>query len=49
MLTISLVGTVIGLVLLMTGLRVAGLVSAAQRALAGVLLGARQPQLPPPR
>ena len=34
-LTISLVGTVLGLVLLMTGLRIARLVSAAQRALAG--------------
>ena len=48
-LTISLVGTVLGLVLLMTGLRVARLVSAAQRALAGVLLGAKLPQLPPHR
>ena len=48
-LTISLLGTVLGLVLLMTGLRVARLVSAAQRALAGVLLGARLPQLPPHR
>jgi signal transduction histidine kinase len=38
-LTISLVGTVLGLVLLMTGLRVARVVSAAQRALAGALLG----------
>jgi signal transduction histidine kinase len=48
-LTISLIGTVPGLVLLMTGLRVARVVSAAQRALAGVLLGARLPQLPPHR
>ena len=48
-LTISLVGIVLGLVLLMTGLRVARLVSAAQQALAGVLLGARLPQLPPHR
>jgi signal transduction histidine kinase len=48
-LTISLVGTVLGLVLLMTGLRVARVVSAAQRALAGALLGARLPQLPPHR
>jgi signal transduction histidine kinase len=46
-LTISLLGTVLGLVLIMTGLRIARLVSAAQRALAGVLLGARLPQLPP--
>ena len=48
-LTISLVGTVLGLVLLMTGLGVARLVSAAQRALAGGLLGERLPQLPPHR
>ena len=48
-LTISLVGIVLGLVLLMTGLRVARLVSAAQQALAGVLLGVRLPQLPPHR
>jgi signal transduction histidine kinase len=48
-LTISLLGTVLGLVLLTVGLRVARLVSATQRALAGVLLGARLPQLPPCR
>ena len=48
-LTISLAGTVLGLVLLMTGLGVARLVSAAQRALAGGLLGERLPQLPPHR
>jgi signal transduction histidine kinase len=48
-LTISLLGTVLGLVLLMAGLRVARLVSAAQRALAGRLLGERLPQLPPHR
>ncbi|HEY2076645.1 MAG TPA: sensor domain-containing protein [Streptosporangiaceae bacterium] len=48
-LTISLVGTVLGLVLLMTGLGVARLVSAAQRALAAGLLGERLPQLPPHR
>ena len=45
-LTISLIGAVPGLVLLMTGLRVARVVSAAQRALAGRLLGERLPQLP---
>ncbi len=45
-LTISLLGTVVGLALLITCLRVARLVSAAQRALAGALLGARLPQLP---
>ncbi len=49
LLTISLIGTVLGLVLLMTGLRVARLVTAAQRALALVLLGARLPQLLPHR
>ena len=48
-LTISLAGTVLGLVLLMTGLGIARLVSAAQRALAGGLLGERLPQLPPHR
>jgi signal transduction histidine kinase len=48
-LTISLAGTVLGLVLLMTGLAIARLVSAAQRALAGGLLGERLPQLPPHR
>lgn len=48
-LTISLAGTVLGLLLLMTGLRVARLVSAAQRALAGCLLDVRLPQLAPPR
>jgi signal transduction histidine kinase len=48
-LTISLVGTVLGLLLLMAGLRVARLVSAAQRELAGRLLGERLPQLPPHR
>jgi signal transduction histidine kinase len=48
-LTISLVGTVLGLLLLMTGLGVARLVSVAQRALAGSLLGVRLPQLPPIR
>jgi signal transduction histidine kinase len=48
-LTISILGTVLGLVLLMTGLRVARLVSAAQRALAGRLLGERLPELPPHR
>jgi signal transduction histidine kinase len=48
-LTISLVGTVLGLVLLMAGLRVARVVSAGQRALAGGLLGEQLPQLPPHR
>ncbi len=48
-LTISLLGTGLGLVLLIAGLRVARLVSAAQRALAGRLLGERLPQLPPHR
>jgi signal transduction histidine kinase len=48
-LTISLAGTVVGLVLLMTGLGVARVVSAAQRALAGALLGAHLPQPLPHR
>jgi signal transduction histidine kinase len=48
-LTISLLGTVLGLVLLMAGLHVARVVSAGQRALAGGLLGERLPQLPPHR
>jgi signal transduction histidine kinase len=48
-LTISLFGTVVGLVLVMIGLRVARLASAAQRALAWRLLGERVPQLPPHR
>ena len=48
-LTISLIGTVLGLVLVMAGLRVARVVSAGQRALAGALLGERLPQLPPYR
>ena len=48
-LTISLLGTVLGLVLLMTGLRVARVVSAGQRALARSVLGERLPQLPPHR
>jgi signal transduction histidine kinase len=48
-LTISLAGTVLGLALLMVGLRVARLVSTVQRALAGRLLGERLPQLPPHR
>jgi len=48
-LTISLLGTVLGLLLLMTGLRIARLVSAAQRVLAGSLLGTWLPQLPPHR
>jgi signal transduction histidine kinase len=48
-LTISLAGTVLGLVLLMAGLGIARLVSAAQRALTGGLLGERLPQLPPHR
>jgi signal transduction histidine kinase len=48
-LTISLIGTVLGLVLVMAGLRVARVVSAGQRALAGALLGERLPQLPPAR
>jgi signal transduction histidine kinase len=48
-LTISLIGTVLGLVLLMTGLRVARLVSAVQRELAERLLAARLPQPPPHR
>jgi signal transduction histidine kinase len=46
-LTISVIGTVLGLVLFVTGLRVARLVSAVQRALAESLLAARLPQLPP--
>jgi signal transduction histidine kinase len=48
-LTISLIGTVLGLVLIMAGLRFARVVSAAQRALAEGLLGERLPQLPPHR
>lgn len=48
-LTISLIGTVLGLVLFVTGLRVARLVSALQRALAWGLLTARLPELPPRR
>jgi signal transduction histidine kinase len=48
-LTISLVGTVLGLVMVISGLRVARLVSAAQRALTWGLLAARLPQLPPHR
>jgi signal transduction histidine kinase len=48
-LTISLVGAVVGLVLLMTGLRVARMASAGQRALARGVLGERLPQLPPHR
>jgi signal transduction histidine kinase len=48
-LTVSLVGAVLGLVLVMAVLRVARVVSTGQRALAGVLLGERLPQLPPYR
>jgi len=46
-LTISLLGTVLGLVLLTAGLRVARAVNATQRVLAEGLLGERLPQLPP--
>jgi signal transduction histidine kinase len=48
-LTISLLGSVLGVLLLMTGLRVARLVSGVQRRLAGSLLGTQLPQLPPHR
>ena len=46
LLTISLVGIVLGLMLLVAGLGVARVVSAGQRVLAGGLLGERLPQLP---
>ncbi len=48
-LTISLIGTVLGLALVMVGLRVVRVVSVAQRALAGALLDERLPELPPYR
>ncbi len=46
-LTVSIAGTVLGFVLLMTALQVARGFSGAQRALAGRLLGARLPQPQP--